>query len=215
MPQQKQRSNGNRNRDRTRSQLELQDTIISGADGVPILDHVNLGQGNYRDDDYWQQIRSYRRGLFLHTAWQSTIAKRAVRETKFKLGLEGYNAFYDSVAEDVAQYDPVDLDPLREQDPDEISAGDSRRIQIMERGDEIWERLGEPDQDVSKQQAAALMEKTGVGTDWMPVSWEMVVGRHEASRSRDAELIRDVFGDLNRYETSGDSIDSSKLLNKD
>lgn len=211
---QQRRSNGNGKSSGSgaRSKLELQDSIVQGADGVPILDHVNLGQGNYSTDDYWQQIRSYRRGLYLHTAFQSTLTKRAIRETKFRLGEEGYNAIYDNSDADVKSLDPADVTDISDLDPDEITAEDSRRRQILDRGEEIWERLGEPDQVISEAQVAALMEKTGVGMDWLPISWEMVVGRHEASRSRDAELIRDVFSQVSHFRADGDGAAIGQLM---
>lgn len=216
---QKQRqSNGNGTSDgqrRVRNKLELQDSIVEGADGPPIFDHVNLGLGNYGDDEYWQQIRSYRRGLYLHTAFSRAILKRAIHETKVALGREGYNAHWDSTDEEVKIADPVDPQSPDQADVDieDIDVDDvSPRRQIFKRGEEIWEDLGDPNTMMSNEQAAALMEKTGVGTDWMPISWEMVIGRHEASRSRSAELIRDVFSEISHFRTDGDTQDLSKLL---
>lgn len=198
-----------------RNELQLKDRIVSGADGVPVLDHVNLGQGNYSEDDYWQQIRSYRRGLYLHTAFQRTIFKRAVHETIVALGREGYNAHYDEVAEDVAMHEPADPTPLDELDVDEMTAADGRRQQVFDRGKEIWDKLGEPNVNLSKKQAAALLEKTDVKTSWLPISWEMVLGRHEASRSRDAELIRDVFTNVSDLRAGdNDSDQLNKLLRR-
>lgn len=201
-----QRQNGNGqqgNNHGARNELQLKDNIVSGATGTPILEHVNLGQGNYAESDYWQQIRSYRRGLYVYTAYNSMITGRAIRETKYRLGKEGYNAVYDETAADVEVMEPADPVPLDELDVDEITPEDSRRRQIMKRGEAIWEKLGEPDEVLSHAQAAAMMEKTGVGMDWMPISWKMVVGRHEASRSRDAELLRDVFTSVQDLRASG------------
>lgn len=199
-------SQGGGSNRKPRNELQLKNAIVDSATGIPLVEHVNLGQGNYSETAYWQQVRSYRRGLFLHTAFSEILSKRAIYETKVKLGKEGYNAHYDDVTEDVDMFDPADVEALE--------PGESRRDKILERGEEIWRRLGDPELPLTNKQAAAIEKKAGVETDWLPISWQMVIGRHEASRSRDAELIRDVFTNINQLRTDdSNGSDISKLLN--
>lgn len=199
MNQKQRRSNGSSSGDKSsaRNALELKDKLVEGAGGNPLLEHVNLGQGNYKDTDYWQQIRSYRRGLFLHTAFANIISERAIKETKIKLGREGYNAQYNDLEEAVDQFDPAN-------NKYDFDRADSPRQKILEHGNWIWERLGDPATPISEKQVAAILDKTGATLDWLPISWQMVLGRHEASRSRDAELIRDVLSNVRHIRTDGD-----------
>lgn len=189
MPTQQQRpgTNGSQNGsdiEWPRNPNELQGMLLSGARGNPLFDQVNLGQGNYSDDDFWQQIRAYRRGLYVYIAFGSTLEKRAIHETKVKLAREGYT-HYNEEGNQVEQWQPLDAD--------DVAEDESSWEAELRRGEEIWNSLGDNREVMTTKQAAAILKKTNADTDWLPVPWQMVVGRHEASRSREAELLRDLL----------------------
>jgi len=182
---------------RPRDELEVYGQILASGQSNPLLRDADLGQGNYDDDYLWQQIRSYRKGLFAWIAFGNVLTERKIYETKMQLGEEGYNAFYDEVDADVQVWPPLDESESypREVFPDAEGYFEtqSRWNAIKDRGEELWQRLGEPDVHLSDKQLAAVVSKTGLSQEWMPIFWELVSGRHEASRSKNAELLRDAL----------------------
>lgn len=188
MQQSKARANGHGTDEETKEildELGLQEEILRSSEGNPLLRETNLGLGKYDDDYKWQQVRSYRKGLYAWIAFGRVLTDRKLFETKFKLGRDGYNPIYDEREMDVQQFDP-----LEESDVDDEESTWSAAI---ERGREIWQRLGDPTEPISDEQLAAVMQKTGIVEEWQPLFWELVAGRHEVSRSEDAELLRDAL----------------------
>lgn len=186
-------------------ELELSSQLAQSSGGNPLLEQVNLGVGNYDEQFLWQQVRSYRKGLYAFIAFDGALTERAVHETKVKLAREGF-AYYNKAKEDVEQWDAVDLDE------DDVGLRESRRQLVLERGEEIWKSLGQEDTVLTQKQVAALIEKSGVSLDWLPVYWQMVSGRHEVSRSLDAELLRDVFTSINHLRNDADDDTAAKIL---
>jgi hypothetical protein len=150
------------------------------TDDDGFLGSTNLGLGNYRDAEYWQQMTSYRRGLFAHAAFHRKLIAKAVRETKRALAAEEWANLSESAR-----------------------ASQTKRAYLQERGAEIWrEELSE------KQRRAKMEEHAGISPDWRPPHWKMLIARHEGSRSRGARLLDNLFGRVSRsekeYEVAGD-----------
>lgn len=189
-----------------RDELDLQHDLARQSSGNPLLSHTNLGTGHYTDDTLWQQIRSYRKGLFAYIAFGGMLTRRALYETKLKLGREGYR-HYNEARQEVESYDPIE-----ESDIDERESSWSAEL---ERGEEIWTRLGEAPRPITEKQIAAVIKKTGVEPGrFLPVYWQMVSGRHDASKSLDAELLRDFLTDKKFFEGDTDSEESRRILGR-
>lgn len=183
---QKAKTNGHDNDneiDQIRDELGLQEEILSSSESNPLLDETNLGLGKYDDDYKWQQVRSYRKGLYAWIAFGRTLEKRQLYETKIRLGEEGYNPTFDSWNVEVETWPPFD--------PERVDDDRSLWNAKLERGRRIWRRLGDPERIITEEQASAIARKTNIVEEWKPLFWELVAGRHEVSRSEDAELLRD------------------------
>jgi len=173
-----------------RDELGLQEEILSSSESNPLLNETNLGLGKYDDDYKWQQVRSYRKGLYAWVAFGRALEKRKIYETKIKLGEEGYNPTWDKQKGEVEVWKP--LDETDRWDEEE----ESRWTAALERGRMIWQRLGDRGRVITEQQVAAVARKTSVAEEWKPLFWELVAGRHEVSRSEDAELLRDALNGI-------------------
>jgi len=180
---------------RIRDEADVYQQVLGSGTSNPLLRDADLGQGNYDDEYLWQQIRSYRKGLYAWIAFGNVLTERKIYETKMQLGDEGYNAFYDESESDVQVWGALDEDDI----PDDRS----RWNVVKERGEEIWQRLGEPDVMLSQKQLSAIQSKTGLSQEWMPIFWELVSGRHEVSRSKDAELLRDLMTGVKHLREEG------------
>lgn len=140
------------------------------------LQRTNFGLGNYSSREMYQQVESFRDGLFADAAFSSVLLERAVDYTKRRLAEQQWQEEYGD-----------------QDDPDV-----SRREYIEANADDIWESLGsvEDREEPSPQQAKldAMAKHAGVTSDWVPPHWRVMKMRHEASRSRDARLLDNVFG---------------------
>lgn len=218
---QRRRSNGNGKQSRQRKitdHLDALEDVLQGPNTNPLLEQTNLGQGNYDEDYLWQQIQSYRDGLFAHKAFSSLVTNRHVRTARLELGKSGMR-FYNKTRDDV-----INIEAFDPENPDEDKYLDRMNMErdveyystwtlIEKRGEFIWrEELGDPKTvGLTGMQQAALVEKSGSNTEWLPIYWEMVAGRHEASRSLDSTLIKYVLGDVQeRHQKTGE--DSKSLL---
>lgn len=171
-----------------RDELDIQGEVLSSSESNPLLRNTNLGLGKYDDDYKWQQIRSYRKGLYAWVAFGRVLSDRQIYETKQKLGEEGFNPHYDEDESEVKVFPPFD-EANGYWDEDE----ESRWTAVRRRGEEIWRSLGESDEILSQKQVVAINKKTGISDEWMPIFWELVSGRHEVSRSDEGELLRDLL----------------------
>jgi hypothetical protein len=204
MQQNKPQTNGHdsdQNIKQIRDELGLQEEILSASQSNPLLNETNLGLGKYDDDYKWQQVRSYRKGLYAWIAFGRVLEQRQLYETKLKLGRDGYNPVYDESDGTVRTWAP-----LGESDYD--GATQSSWSAALERGREIWQRLGSPDEVITAEQVAAVAAKTSITEDWKPLFWELVAGRHEVSRSEDAELLRDALTGIKELRNTEESEES-------
>jgi len=179
--------------DQPRDSLDMTAKVLEGPKANALLEETNLGLGNYDEDYLWQQIRSFRKGLFASIAFSGYLWRTARRQTLMALGRDGFEYF------DEERGQRIRFEPAREQYDDFESQRETQSSwQIeLERGEEIWEQLGNWREPLSEKQLAAVLKKTDYDGDWLPIYWQMVSGRHEASRSKDAELIRDVLTSIN------------------
>ncbi len=204
---QKAKTNGHDRDESTEQMLDelgLQQQILSSSEQNPLLENTNLGLGNYDEDYKWQQVRSYRKGLFAWIAFGNVLSKRQIYETQVRLGEEGYHATYDEDAAEVRTWKPwEELESSRFEEE-----GRSTWNAKLERGRNIWQRLGEPHKVLTAEQVAAVQQKTGIVDDWLPMFWELVAGRHEVSRSEGAELLRDALTGIKEIRENSETEES-------
>lgn len=172
------------------SELDLYEMVVDSTVDDDFLAENRLGLGYYSDHEFWQQIQSYKNGMYGDAAFTRRLVERAVAETVTELGLNGY--VYRDEDEDTLV---KTKDGWTELDEDEQDEEDRRRF-VRERGAEIWRQL--PD-DVKME---ALEETTGISEGWKPPHWRMLQMRHEASRSRGARLLDNFFQRVRRVEGS-------------
>jgi len=190
--------------EQVRDELGLQEEVLSSSESNPLLSETNLGLGKYDNDYKWQQVRSYRKGLFAWVAFGNVLSKRQMYETKYKLGEEGYNATYDESSRDVPVWLSWEQTAKEDFDNESRSSWSGK----LKRGRYIFKRLGEPGKVLNRDQIAAIQEKTGLVDDWLPMFWELVAGRHEVSRSEDAELLRDSLTGIKELRQNAEEEDS-------
>lgn len=176
--------------------------VLDSSDANEILEKVNAGLGNYDDQMLFGQKESYRKGLIAHTGFSSLLTKRAIEQAKRQLAVDGI-AFFDEQGNEVEQFDPIS-------ETDEVVEGEKQSSWNAEReyGELIWQKLGRADQPINEKQVAAVVKATGLEPgQWIPLFWDMFVGKHEMSRSLDAELIRLYLGESYslRDETEGEA----------
>jgi len=172
---------------RSRSELDVYDKALRspGVDGF--LESENLGLGFYEDAERWQQIESYRFGLFGDRVFGEPLIDRVIDETKRQLAVKG-KQFYD--AESQAPKSMTGWDELNEEQKNKLKTEEKidKRRYIEDQGEEIWKSLSE------KQRREAIEIATGTDRKWTPPQWRMLMARHETSRSRGARLLDNVFG---------------------
>ena len=165
------------------SMLEIYMHAVGNQTGDSFLDTINLGVGNYEEPEYWQQIDAFRNGMFADAAMTRKVIERAVLETKKHM--------VDAIFGD------GDSSLLEKGSINYPKPGDMSKEEYLEKHmDDVWDGLGIPDEGYSTEQHQAWLvnRATGLGMDWTPPHWRMLKARHEASRSRDARLIDNVFG---------------------
>lgn len=170
--------------DQPMNELDVYQEAIESTVDDDLLEDVLLGLGNYSNSEYWQQVESFRNGLYASTAFTRRLFKRAVQETKTELAIEGYEYHVrgdDGTVQKHAFEGWKDLPEGKQADLD-------RRRWIDDRKEEIWEEMAE------EAQANAIVEIAGFESDWTPPHWRMMMMRHEASRSRGARLLDNLFG---------------------
>jgi len=166
------------------SMLEIYMHALKNSTGDDFLDSINLGVGNYTDGMYWQQVESFRNGLYADAAMTEAIIERAKLQTQRRM--------VDAI------FDDEDARILRHVDFDEPGEGASRQEYFDEHIEDIWQGLGvdkEGEQYTTSQHQAYLVHiATGLELDWTPPHWRMLKARHEASRSKNARMIDNLFG---------------------
>ena len=182
-----------------RDGLDVYGRAIDSSTVDDFLDKNNLGLGYYEDGERWQQVDSYRHGMYGEAAFGDKLIDRAVEDTKRELALQGTN-FYDTDANA-----PVSIEGWNDLDADERDEEDRRRF-IEQKGEEIWRRLSDADRK------EALEIATGITERWTPPHWRMIMVRHETSRSRGARLLDNLFGRESVQRIMDDTKDKGRSL---
>jgi len=163
------------------SMLEVYMHAIAGRTNDDFLDRINMGVGNYSYAEYWQQVRAFRRGLFADAGMTRKLMAKARRQAK-KAVVDAIYAENGDRAILARIGDTPDTDGL------------SKREYFEEHADDIWQSLGDEEYSQAEHQAWLVNQVTGLSMDWTPPHWRMLKMRHEASRSKDARLIDNLFG---------------------
>lgn len=171
------------------STLDIYDSVVNPETSDDISS--NLGTGFYTEDEQWQQVSSYRKGMFGEAAFARRLFDRALSETIQELGRKGWRYYDEDEGQhgDYKEHDGVDLE--RELADEEMPRP---REVVRKHGERLWRKL--PD----AQQVAAMQEFSGYSGNWMPPHWRMMETRHEASKSREARTQDNLFGTRNKQK---------------
>lgn len=180
------------------SELDIYERIVDPDVQDDFLDQINLGTGHYTNREMYQQIQSFYDGMFSEAAFSRLIVDRAIDETKRELALKGWTRT-DEEGAPVKTWDG--WYSLDEEERDKKS----RLAYIEERGDKIWSQLAE------KEHLAALEVVSGISSGWTPPHWRIVKMRNEASKSRGARLMDNVFGRVKKLVGNDDKEAKSRL----
>lgn len=197
-----------RNGEKPESELEVYDRAVSPSATDSFLSKINLGIGNYKNKEYWQNVESFQRNMYSEAAFGRLILERAIQRTQRHMALEKWE----------------ELD--EEERPEEPELGEPDRLRFVERkGPELWNNLG-PDpskhmgeerktaeEELVEAQIAALEEYTGVTSSWTSPFGRMLQARHEMSRSRGGRLMDNLFGRKKTFRYEGDE-NAKKRLGK-
>lgn len=209
-PQRQRRKNGQGQPNRRpQDQLDLYQEVVDSTAVDPFLDEQNLGLGNYTSKEMWQQVESYKNGLYAAAGFRRLLTERAKSETETRLAIEGWEVTVDGTKYTWPGWEELSDEERREiwWDEDEgdglAQSGDERfdrRRWINRRGKKLLTRLYElRDQETNTYPAIeALKTLSGWEEQWEPAHNRMMMMRHESSRSRSAQLLDNVFGRVKR-----------------
>jgi len=162
----------------------------------------------------WQQVESYRHGLYAGAAFRRIVEQRAKQETKTQLAIGGWSCVKPGSNtgrtkewkgwDEMTQEEREELWGDLRNSPDEPF---DRRRWIERRGEEIYEKLLEMTSPEDRRYPAdeAEAEFSGYSGEWEPPHNRMLMMRHEASRSRGARLLDNVFQRVKKHISDGDS----------
>lgn len=170
------------------SMLEVYMHAIDSPIGDDFLDKSSLGLGNYNTGEYWQQIHSFRQGLYADAGLTRRVLERAIYETKRGLAKDCYRR-----SEQLKRIPH----PKPNKPPDGFEfKGDEYETEeeyIQKYADQIWEGIDEIEGDTVQLQVQLIERYSGIDRNWVPPHWRMLMMRHEASRSKGARLIDNLF----------------------
>lgn len=193
-----------------RDQLDLYNSVVDSTAVDPFLDRQNLGLGNYKEKEMWQQVESYRNGLYASAAFRRLIDERAREQTKTEIAINGYSYTVPGTNQErqIAGWEQMTPAKRREvwetlrHSPDERF---DRRRWIERRGEQVYEQLEKETDEEQRRWPAneAIKEIAGHSGTWDPAHNRMLMARHETSRSRSAQLLDNVFGRVKEHVTEG------------
>lgn len=175
-------------RDGPVNELDMYNRAVEPPVDDEFLGSMNLGLGYYSRKEYWQQIESFRRGLYADAAFRRPLNHRAIKEAKRAMGLEAWEKL----------------------DEDEREEKDRRRF-IRAKGEEKWQNLmpsktaseystqQEREEEAARRRRQAIEEYAESDIGFTPPHWRMIMARHEASRSRGARLLDNLFGRVREF----------------
>jgi hypothetical protein len=178
--------------DRPHDEIDIYNLAIASTIDSELIDDVLLGLGNYSSREYWQQVDSFRKGVFSTAAFTRRIRERAIEETKVELALNGVSEEWE-VDQTIRAFEADGWHDLDE----ETQAEHDRRRWIDEKKEEFWEQLPEA------IQFQLVAEIAGLDKDWKAPHIRMMMMRHEASRSKEARLMDNLFGRIKEHYSNG------------
>lgn len=196
-------------------ELDLFHEAASPTSDDEYLRRNNLGLGNYDAREYWQQIEAFKNHIYADAALGGTLLEFAIYKTKWELGME---FLAESDADDAMQ---------ALEDSHATSHAECRREAILALGEWKWDRLGRDEvsldnwksfdvadrQELTAQmQLQALDEYANGAHEWTTPQGRMISARHEASRSRGARLLDNLFGRVKEVNQT-DEISQDELEN--
>lgn len=158
---------------------------IDGDTNDPFLDQVNMGVGKYNDAEYWQQVSSFRKGMYAESAMGRKVVERAKKEAKRAL----VNAIFENDEASIlsgVSYPPPEPDQTREE-------------YLEEHIDMIWDGLGTKEISPSEHKSVIIQEATDLPADWVPPQMRMIKMRHKTSQSKNSQLLDNIFERVTEY----------------
>ena len=161
----------------------------------------------------WQQVESYRNGLYASAAFRRLIDERATKETQIEIAVNGYEFTIPDTTQQRRLEGWEELSPERRREIWEDALAHSedepmdRRRWIERRGKQLFEELQKATREEARRFPAseAVKEIAGHSGTWDPAHNRMLMARHETSRSRGAQLLDNVFGRVKEHVTEGDA----------
>ncbi|UXF50875.1 MAG: hypothetical protein HQRvContig02_15 [Haloquadratum phage sp.] len=161
----------------------------------------------------WQQVESYRNGLYASAAFRRIIDERATRETKTEIAINGYSYTIPDTQRqrEFKGWDEMEPAERRELWEEELRQSETepfdRRRWIERRGEQLFEQLQQDTHEEARRFPAteAIKELAGHSGTWDPAHNRMLMARHETSRSRGAQLLDNVFGRVKEHISEGDA----------
>jgi len=186
---------------RPESELDVYHEVVSSTVEEGLLAETNLGLGNLDDGEYYQQVESFRFAQFADAAFRRTLLERAIKQTIQELAKQGW-----TWTESESDGEPVEMSVSGYQDLKKGEQTERDKRQYMrDRGPEIWEDLPEA------ERIEAMQEFAGMSEQWKPPHWKMIQVRNEASRSRDARLMDNVFGRIREVKSDAEQTVKDRL----
>lgn len=214
MPQSRQALNGQQSPEKRRpqDQLDLYQDVVDSTAIDPFLDEQNIGLGNYKEREMWQQVESFRHGLYATAAFRRLIEQRSKEETKYWLAVEGWSLNIPDTSKTKTYKGWNQLEDEERKDiwEDELANREGelfdRRRWIERRGEWLFEELMKQQRPEAGRYPhfEAMSELSGYDSAWEPPHNRMLMARHETSRSRGARLIDNVFQRVKETVTDTD-----------
>jgi len=171
-----------------KSELEIYNDATDPQVQDPFLSDTNLGLGNYGNDELWQQVESFKQGMYAQAGFGKLVLRRAVKETIHGIGAEEWSR----------------LEEDEKQDKD-------RRRWIIQTGRKKWNEVASIEEDAEAQgkMQELLRQHAGVDEQYTAPHMRMLMARHEVSRSKGARLMDNLFDRVSVSEIKGS--DAAKL----
>lgn len=161
----------------------------------------------------WQQVESFKNGLYAGAAFKRLIKERSIEETKFWLALDGwsYQVPDTKQTEQIPGWKEMSPTERREKWEEDLADQNGeifdRRRWLDRRGEEIFEGLQQAQLPEARRypHLEAMSDLAGFESDWDPPHNRMTMVRHETSRSRGARLIDNVFQRVKKTVNEGNN----------
>jgi hypothetical protein len=184
------------------NEVELYELLIQPTVDDPFLSRNNLGLGNYSRREFWQQVDSFKKGLYAEAAFARRLFDRAVYQTKCALArkmFEAKAADEEPDADGIVRVDDLTLNEY-----------------VGENAERCWAALDEQAEQLenttpTQLKMQALEEHAGLTREWTSPFHRMIMARHEASRSRFARVLDNATGRIREIRGDNDAAVQEQL----